>query len=396
MTMTDAEDLAAPVATQWGATDDPAAPLVVLLHGRGATEHSMVALRRYLPAGPAYAALRAPLPEGGGFAWFANSGIGRPRPESLAATMAWFRSWLDDRTAPEQPVVLIGFSGGAAFAGGLLLANPYRFAAGGLLYGTLPFDAGVTVTPGRLVGVPIFLVHGAHDTVIPTELQQRTWEYLTKHSGAPLWADRAATGHELTAPTVAALGQWIAERLAFVQRHPAAGLAGASGSRPRWATLPGGRLPQRRGERPEVSVATPQQQQSQNAPTHVQEALFEQVIKLDGVTSDASAISVPGARALVLDPDRAGGDEDAFIVPAAREFAHLHPAYDGSLHLVLPAVLAADALRAGWALAHPLAGIRLAAGMVMIYGPRDEQELEIVAGIVRASHAFARGTSADL
>lgn len=77
------------------------------------------------------------------------------------------------------------------------------------------------------------------------------------------------------------------------------------------------------------------------------------------------------------------------MVPEIGEFAHLHPDYDGSLHLVLPVPLAHDALVKGWAVAHPLAGIRQTSGLVMIFGPRDEGELEIVAGIVRASHSFA-------
>ncbi|MDQ4032209.1 MAG: hypothetical protein M3332_08055 [Actinomycetota bacterium] len=39
--------------------------------------------------------------------------------------------------------------------------------------------------------------------------------------------------------------------------------------------------------------------------------------------------------------------------------------------------------------AHPLAGIRLTAGTVVIFGPRDEDELEIVSGIAGASRSFA-------
>lgn len=57
--------------------------------------------------------------------------------------------------------------------------------------------------------------------------------------------------------------------------------------------------------------------------------------------------------------------------------------------LALPIPLAHDALAMGWAVAHPLAGIRLTAGAVMIFGPRDEGELEIVSGIAGASHSFA-------
>ncbi|MGH3936806.1 MAG: alpha/beta hydrolase [Pseudonocardiaceae bacterium] len=129
--------LGAPVAIRWG-TRDPEAPLIVLFHGRDATEKDMAWLAAYLPRGAAYASIRAPLIEGQGFAWFASEGVGRPLPGSLAVTMAWFREWLDQRAAPQVPVVLVGFSHGAVFAGGLLLADPLRFAAGGLLYGALP------------------------------------------------------------------------------------------------------------------------------------------------------------------------------------------------------------------------------------------------------------------
>ena len=92
---------APPVVATYG-TDDPAAPLVVLLHGRGSNEQEILGLAAHLPTGPAYAAVRAPIAEGGGFAWFANRGIGRPVAESLRDTMDWFRAWLDE-VAPDGP-----------------------------------------------------------------------------------------------------------------------------------------------------------------------------------------------------------------------------------------------------------------------------------------------------
>ena len=85
------------------------------------------------------------------------------------------------------------------------------------------------------------------------------------------------------------------------------------------------------------------------------------------------------------------GPLDAFLVPRAGEFAHLHPEYDGSLHLALPPDQARDVVAKGWGVTHPLAGIRLARGMVMIYGPRDQAELDVVTAIVSTSHAYATG-----
>lgn len=77
-----ATGFAEPVVAQAGSTD-PGAPLVVFLHGRGSDETQIVSLADHLPVGPAYAAVRAPITEGDGYAWFANRGIGRPITESL-------------------------------------------------------------------------------------------------------------------------------------------------------------------------------------------------------------------------------------------------------------------------------------------------------------------------
>ena len=201
--------LPTPVVAYAG-TRDATAPLVVLLHGRGATEVDIVGLAARLPPGPAYAAVRAPIAEGGGFAWFANRGIGRPVTESLAETMAWFRAWLEEVAPHGRTVVLVGFSGGAAFAGGLLLDEPGRFAGVAVLHGTLPFDAGVPVIDGRLRGVPVFVAQGDADHVIPRELLDRTWDYLHVESGADVTSYRDEGGHGLTAPGLAALRDWLA------------------------------------------------------------------------------------------------------------------------------------------------------------------------------------------
>lgn len=210
--MTTSAGFAPPVVISRGA-DAPGTPLVVLLHGRGADAKEFLPLADHLPAGRRYAAVRAPIAEGGGFAWFANRGIGRPVAESLGSTMDWFRAWLDAVAPPGRPVVLVGFSGGAAFAGGLLLDDPARYAGIALLYGTLPFDAGLATTPGGLTGAHVFLAHGERDPVIPRDLLDRTWAYLHQASGASLVARRDPVGHAIAAPALAALSGWLADRL---------------------------------------------------------------------------------------------------------------------------------------------------------------------------------------
>jgi phospholipase/carboxylesterase len=371
---------ASPLITRWGSRD-PEAPLIVLFQGTDSLgdapgdsyQTDLAMFVRCLPDGAAYAAVRVP----------------QAAPGHVPPGLAVLRGWIDQQRAREFPVVLIGVGGGAAAVGAMLLTDPARFAAAALLYGVLPFDSDVPMTRGRLAGIPVFLAHGAHDLVMPLELQRRTWDYLVRDSGSPLWAQRQPGGHELTAETVSGLAGWIEARLGFLQCS--APMAEMSAGQAGWPALPHGRLPERRGEAPEVSVTTPQQQQSQNAPPHLQEALFNRIVQLEGVATAPSAISVPGARAFFLGSGNARGPREAFIVPDLGEFAHLHPAYDGSLHLALPVELAHDALAKGWAVAHPLAGLRLAPGMVLIFGPRDPTELKIVTAIVQASHSYAAG-----
>jgi hypothetical protein len=149
-------------------------------------------------------------------------------------------------------------------------------------------------------------------------------------------------------------------------------------------------LPLRAGARPRTTPTNPHTQLDQQpADSHWTEELALRVFALPGVIEMPSRISVPGARALVLAPGEALGPPEAFLID--REFAHLHPPPDHSLHAMLPLEAASEAVAAGWAEPHPVAlrGL-IPPNAVMLYAPRDEAELDVIESLVRASHTFAR------
>jgi len=149
-------------------------------------------------------------------------------------------------------------------------------------------------------------------------------------------------------------------------------------------------LPRRAGSQPRTTPTNPHTQLDQQAtdPWFAEE-LARRVFELPGVVEEPSRISVPGARALTLAPGEPTGPPEAFLIE--REFAHLHPAPDLSLHAMLPLDVVTEAVDAGWAEPHPVARQGLIpATAVMLYAPRDEAELDVIERLVRASHAFAR------
>lgn len=155
----------------------------------------------------------------------------------------------------------------------------------------------------------------------------------------------------------------------------------------RW-TVPARREPRPKTTQPSHEQPGPHQQLSDIAPRDLQEELLRRVRTLPEVEVGWSAISVPYARGFHLRPHAAKGPPEAF--QRGSEFGHLHPEHDGSLHLSLPPALYNEVLRAGWGEPHPISGTML------VFGPRDEVELEVVWRVVKASYNWAMATEDDL
>lgn len=149
-------------------------------------------------------------------------------------------------------------------------------------------------------------------------------------------------------------------------------------------------LTPRFGPRPETTHCAPHEQVSQNPGASTYQKLKERAFDFPFVERRPSIISVPGAEALWLAHDHAHGCQESFMV--GNEFAHMHPQYDGSMHLMLPLECTRELFVKGWGEPHPMVATgMIPATAVMVFAPRDLQEIETALQILAISYDFACG-----
>lgn len=150
-------------------------------------------------------------------------------------------------------------------------------------------------------------------------------------------------------------------------------------------------LPSRAGKRPETTSTNPHSQLNQQpTDTAFVEELMDWAFTLGHTIKRSSAVSVPGAIALWMKEEQACKECNAFMV--GTEFAHFHPYPDYSLHLGLPKNDAERLIEKGWAEWHPLIkrGF-LPPNIVMLYAPRNQEEMEVAKLVLKQSYDFAQG-----
>lgn len=149
-------------------------------------------------------------------------------------------------------------------------------------------------------------------------------------------------------------------------------------------------FPERPGPEPTVTTVEPQEQLDQLGPAEVWDELLRRANGLPGVSEHDSVISVKGARAFWLDAEMIKGPKDSLIMET--EFAHIHPRPDSSWHLQLPYELAVLAVSAGWGRIHTVVWLGDApANSMLLYSPRNEQEMELVWSLVEEAYRYATG-----
>jgi hypothetical protein len=146
----------------------------------------------------------------------------------------------------------------------------------------------------------------------------------------------------------------------------------------------------RNGARPSTTDALPHLQTNQWPDPEWNAALIRGSSQLAHIVTQQSRMAPEDTIALRLLDEFAFGPREAFIDD--HEFCYLHPLPEGCLHLTLPTEARRSALELGWAEPHPAVRIGcMHPTVVMVYAPRNPEELTVVMDLIRISLHFAEG-----
>jgi phospholipase/carboxylesterase len=187
-------------------------PAVVMLHGRSGDEDAMWIFARTVPDEWLLAAPRAIKPDPrGGYAWHPRRPDEWPTleqfGEAVSAVAQFVRALPTLYDADPDRIYLMGFSQGAAtaYATAMLHRGLVQGIAG--LVGFVPVACGTAVETRQLQGLPILMVVGKQDPLIPYERSQGCAETL-REAGADLTYHSYESGHRLNAEAMRDLKTW--------------------------------------------------------------------------------------------------------------------------------------------------------------------------------------------
>ena len=191
---------------------------LVLLHGRGTSEHDLFPLLDALDPDARLVGVtpRAPftMPPGGAHWYGPVLRVGYPNPETFNQSRELLGEWLDGLPGalgfPEDRLVLGGFSQGAVMSYALGL-GPGRPAPSGLiaLSGFMPRVEGFELDLDGREGFPVALGHGSHDPVIGVEWGHEARDRLQAAGAEVLWRESPML-HSVDPAFVDELREWLA------------------------------------------------------------------------------------------------------------------------------------------------------------------------------------------
>jgi phospholipase/carboxylesterase len=197
-------------------------PTLFALHGWGANAHDLLGLAPFLHGGQALilcpeGPVRVDVgPELQGRGWFPIRSGAAPDLQEFQEGADALRRFLEESSAryPIDPrkTVLLGFSQGGVMAYDLALRDPARFAGLVALSSWLP--PAVASLPGRSehAGLPILVIHGTEDPMIPVDRARESRDALLR-LGVALTYREYAMGHEIRPEALREIMTWLEEKV---------------------------------------------------------------------------------------------------------------------------------------------------------------------------------------
>ena len=198
-----------------GAADSDSLPLVFVLHGRGADANDLADLAPMMGSGYRFVFPNAPQPFEPapgfqfGFTWF----DGWPaEPGSMKKSRALLLKFIDEilqrYPTPPGKVILSGFSQGGMMSLDVGFRVPEKLAGIVVMSGALYEDDPPDFSP-RL---PVLVVHGTDDDMIPVLAARRARRTLESHGVEPEYHE-FKMGHFVTPESIAVVADFIKRHL---------------------------------------------------------------------------------------------------------------------------------------------------------------------------------------
>lgn len=200
----------------------PDAPVLVLLHGRGADEGDLIPVGRMIGGEATVVTPRAPFPAapwgyGPGWAWYRYLSGTTPEPESFAEGQARLDAFLatirDEVERPDAPLLVGGFSQGGTASLAWALRHPGEATAVLVFSGFLADHPSVEATTAAVGTTPIWWGHGTADPAIPFRHAEAGWGAL-EAAGARLETHAyEGVGHTITHEALRSAMEFVSRRV---------------------------------------------------------------------------------------------------------------------------------------------------------------------------------------
>ena len=190
---------------------------LLLLHGTGGDEDTLVPLARYLAPRANLLSPRGKVSENGVLRFFRRHAPGVLDVKDLKARTHELASLVEEAAAlhgfDAGKVVAVGYSNGANIAASLLLLRPEVLAGALLLRPMTPFEP--EVLPD-LPGTPVFVAAGRVDSMVPASEPERLAELL-KAAGAEVELRWQRGGHTLVREELEDVREWLSHETASLK-----------------------------------------------------------------------------------------------------------------------------------------------------------------------------------